>query len=634
MFGKQQRPSGDKFRFWKGLYGTPPDIHPVRYSDGSWADNPNNTRFPNAIYYLNYGGAETDNRTQIQSDLSLEQKLDFLTTGLKISGRISFDNYFNTEGRNVVDNGLTRKYIDPRIFGTPAADSSLYIIYSYPSGNTNGYDFFDLPLIYQNEISVVGGQKRVLYYQGALNYARNFNKHEISGLVLMQRRESATGAGFLNKTEDWIGRLTYNYGSRYLFETNAAYNGSAKFSSKYRFGFFPSAAVGYVLSNETFFKNKVKFVDLLKFKYSIGKTGNDVGPQLFEYIGNLNPQGSQVNFGSPFLVPSGFPINLEGNVPNPELHWEEALKQNFGLETSFLNNKLNINFDYFWNHHTGIFVSKTQRTKNDIFGTDLPSSNLGETKVHGYELDLSYNHIFNKNFIANIRYSQAFAKDQVINRDDPQLRQFYRKDAGYQIGQTRSYINQGIIQSWDQIYTGVLGLDNRQRLPGDFRQVDYNADGIVNEEDIVPFGFPQRPQYNHSLNLGASYKGLSASVLFYGVWNVNKTVPYTEFGEYYTITRDFHMNESFWPEMNRTNTANYSALRIITGSNRGNYWVEDASFVRLKSAEIAYSFNKKFIDKLKLSRLQLYVRGNNLALWTKMREDREAENTSGRDYPY
>lgn len=634
MYGIQQSPNGNNSAyatFWKSLYGHPPDPYPIRYSDGTWADNPAFDKYLDPITAVNFYGLKKENRTRITSDLILKQELGFITRGLSVTGRLSYDNYFVTEGPDINDIGLVTKYIPPSVAGLPQDQWDQYAVYNYPSaGEADGYNFSSLPPTYQNEYAPNPnntGQSRATDYQVNLNYDRMFGKHHVSGLVLFKRRQSAENEDFLSYEEDWVGRLTYSYKARYLLEFNGAYTGSEKFSRKYRFGFFPSLGLGWVLSEEDFFKQAVPFVNFLKLRYSNGKVGNDQGIARWQYISNWNPLTNTWRFGAPFESATGIPVTLEGDIANPDIHWETDYKQNAGLDAELLKGALSVTFDYFWNRNTGIFVSADQRSSNDIFGAPLPSANIGETETHGWEADISYKHQFSHNFSMNVRYTQTFAKDKIIREDDPQLLPAYQKQAGYPVRQVRTQVNQpGIIGSWDQVYTGVMGQDNSQALPGDFQQVDYNADGVIDQNDAVPYGYSDIPQYTHSLLLDFSYKGLDARILFYGVWNVSMKTNYDAFNEGYTVIWNFIADNAWNPEAGRTTTATYPGLRLYTSNNMGNWGVEDGSYTRIKSASLGYTFPRKLLEKWKMSNLRISLQGYNLALWSRMREDREAQS--------
>ena len=237
-------------------------------------------------------------------------------------------------------------------------------------------------------------------------------------------------------------------------------------------------------------------------------------------------------------------------------------------------------------------------------------------------------------YYASVNFSHVV--DEVIYREDPELAPDYQKQAGYQIGQTRTTLNQGgFIQSFNELYTGVGGLDNNLLLPGNFRQVDYNADGFIDANDVVPNGYPVRPQYTYGTTFGFDWKGFSAMAQFYGVFNMSQVRSFDEFFERYSIAREWHLNNSWVPELGRTTTATHPALAYgLQGaaSPKGDYWLEDGSFLRLQNAEVSYKIGKSFLNRVGVQSMRLYLNGNNIWLWSDMKEDRE-ENGNDRAYP-
>ncbi|MEL6846256.1 MAG: SusC/RagA family TonB-linked outer membrane protein, partial [Bacteroidota bacterium] len=353
----------------------------------------------------------------------------------------------------------------------------------------------------------------------------------------------SSGANFPNYREDWVGRVTYNYDTRYFLEVNGAYNGSEKFAREYRFGFFPSYAVGWLVSNENFFKNNVPFLTHLKLRYSYGTVGSDEGIDRWQYVGGYALTNRNSQFGWPNLQ-NNFQIYEEDIIANPDIRWETAVKQNLGIETSWLNGLISVNFDYYWDHRTNIFMSANQRNVPVFFGADPVAANLGETKTYGWELEASIRKMYANGFNFFIRANYNHAIDQIIFREDPELAPDYLKQAGFQIGQTRSQLNSGFINSWDDMYTGVLGEVNDDALPGDFRQVDFNADGVINGLDEVPFGFPSRPQYQGNFSAGVGFKNFNFNFMLVGAHNVSRIIARGEYSLEYSIVFPFHLDDS------------------------------------------------------------------------------------------
>ena len=279
-----------------------------------------------------------------------------------------------------------------------------------------------------------------------------------------------------------------------------------------------------------------------------------------------------------------------------------------------------------------MFIDRADRLTNVVFGKDLPATNIGELKSHGWEAELRFSRARPDFRIwANLHW--AYAANEVIYREDPELRPGYQQQAGYPIGQRRSYISSDIIQSWDEVYTGVVSLDNQHLLPGDFRRVDYNADGVIDGDDIVPYQYTTQPQYNYGLTTGFQYKKVSGRIQFYGVYNVTDTENFLgEFHENYSIAAEHHLTESWSPEMDRTLDATYPHLRLVTGSSKANYTVKDFSYLRIQMAEIGYAFGGPKLSSAGISQFRLFLSGNNLWVWNQLNEDRDL-SAGNRFYP-
>jgi hypothetical protein len=187
------------------------------------------------------------------------------------------------------------------------------------------------------------------------------------------------------------------------------------------------------------------------------------------------------------------------------------------------------------------------------------------------------------------------------------------------------------MHNWDDVYTSALGENPSFTIPGDFYIVDYNADGIINSFDRVPYGYPSRPQYNYNISGGLEFKGFNLSVQFYGVHNVSRSISLNAFSGGMTVARPFHQTDAWTPE--RAETATYPVLRYDQGSPKGNYNIKNASYLRLKTAELGYSLNADFLTRLGISRFRIFLNGNNLFLWSKMLEDREGGSYDDRNYP-
>jgi hypothetical protein len=450
--------------------------------------------------------------------------------------------------------------------------------------------------------------------------------------------------------EDWVGRVTYNYNGRYLFETNGAYNGSEKFAKKYRFGFFPSVAVGWMASNEAFLKTD--WLNKLKFRYSIGKVGND-NLVAVNYFKNADPPtpdavenrwayetswaldtNTSTPYGTPSRVYSPYSQYVEMGIGNPDLQWEVSKKQNFGFEMAVLNNRFNLNFDYFTDDRSNIFLDASQRNIPPYFGAAPVAANLGETKTRGYEIEFKFQNTARNLLNYWFTWSYTHAKDEVLYKEDPELLPAYQKQAGFQMGQLRNQLHDGFVNNWDDVFGSVsLPSGNNLKYPGDLRLLDFNGDGVIDNFDNAPYGYPERPQNTYNFSFGLDFKGFSAMVQFYGVSNATRALNWTmrPFSDSFQSVVYIWQNDAWAPD---NLDATWKNLRFASGQSSfgsagtadGLLGVTDASYLRLKTAEIAYTLPKAWTKNLGIGALKIYLNGNNIWLWSKMPDDREAND--------
>ncbi len=606
---------------------TAPNEYPILHADGAYGFNPDDAR-ANPMQAANNRGLGNHRRTGVTTDFILQQKLDFITKGLSARASLSYDNTFYTRG-GIEDGGVRTLYIDPEIVnireGEVPADYMLGYIHN--TSANHDYDWVRGENTYNAETSnKFNLSSRRLFYQGQINYAREFGKHAVTGLGLVNREEFTSGSGFPRYREDWVGRVTYGYDARYLFESNFAYNGSEKFGPGYRFGFFPSVAVGWVLSNEAFLD--YNWLDMFKIRYSVGRVGNDnFSSEPWAYRTTWSVDTDNTYFGEPQPQQSPYNQYIEVALGNSELSWETSLKQNLGVELGFLENRISANVDVFRDYRTDIFMNASQRTVAPYLGTSPVAANLGEVEVKGYEAELTLrNRTGGVGYYISANHTGAF--DKVIYMEDAPLLPSYQKNAGYPINQRRTQIDAGFLNNWDDVYSAVGFQNNATKLPGDFRILNFSGSGVVDPQSVAPVSFPiDRPQHTYSITLGGDYKGFSVMVQFYGMYNITReytaylAVPfYNQLGDGPVMAHHLDM----WTPEDPTGRYRFQRLNFQGTPGYGTSFIEDGSLFRLRNAEIAYKFDNRIVSRLGLRSLQLYLRGNNLALWSRMIEDREA----------
>lgn len=619
-------------------YFTPSNAFMPKYSDGRWgASVSNDEGMINSLAANSNSGVRKTRRTDLTTDFTLTQKLDFITKGLNFNGNVSFDNHFESEGgivdgTNKYTSSTATKWINPAIEDAlPGEDLSKYIVLN-PTTGANGYSWVYQPWVVndENADNSLNTLRRRLYYQAQLNYSRIFGLHDITATGVFTREQLATGSEFQRFREDWVFRTTYNYDNRYFAEFNGAYNGSEKFGPNYRFAFFPSAAIGWTISNEKFLKD-FEWLNKLKLRYSYGLIGDDGINQRWLYDTQW-AYGGNSYLSDLAMSLSPYTRYRESVIGNPDIHWEKAKKTNLGIEMAVLNNMFSGTVEYFKEDRTDILLAGASRVLPAYFGGTPPTANVGRVKKDGYEAELR----FNKNLSANLHLwanvNMTHAVDKIITKEEPQLKDPHLLAAGFQIDQTKSLINDGFYNTWDEVYASTALVSNDQnKLPGDYNIIDFDADGVIdNSKDCAPYGYSTRPQNTCSLSLGADYKGFSFMVQFYGVNNVTRLVTFNNFISGYDVAYAHTLDA--WSKDNLDATS-YLPRWKTTGPPTGNYFQYDASYLRLKTAEIAYVFSGERIKRSGMSALRVFLNGNNLIFWSKLPDDKEQGNDKYGGYP-
>jgi TonB-linked SusC/RagA family outer membrane protein len=614
---------------WAGAYGMAPNLFPVQFSDGSWGYYPLTSNVENSPQSVATCGYELTTTTRIFTDFALEQNLDFITKGLVARGTISWDNQFNEGSRGIADQHQVKQaYILPE-------DGKMIWNSKCETDPTTGFDFYE-DRGWTTNAGSVSYTSRATEMSLQLFWARQFGKHNVSLMGNWKRRINAGNADLENRREDWVFRTTYDYNGKYFAEFNGAYNGSQKFSPDNRFAFFCSGAAGWMMSEEPFMKKlrEKRIVDMFKIRGSIGEIGDDNAGARWAYLTNwsvigpyaLNLDGSN----SPF---TGY---KESTIANPDLRWATVLKKDVGFDYGFLGGMFAGSFDWFRDDRKDIFISGSNRSVPSYYGAaTTPDINKGKMKNVGFEFELRFNKVLKNGmrFWANTNYT--YAHNTIILKDDPALIPAYRKAEGYSQGQYVSFIDNGFINTYDELYSSPeREKDDSQVLIGDHYIVDFNGDGVVDEtNDQAPYGYTGNPEHTYNATIGWEWKGFSCFAQLYGVTGVTRDVTLTSFGDQLLTVYD---TGSWWnPE---TGNGEVVVPRFSTqvSYNNGTQFLFDGSYFRLKNVEVAYTWTKGWIKKIGFSSLKVYLNGNNLLLITKMPDDRESNygwSGSGGAYP-
>ena len=624
-------------KLWYVAFSTSPVAFPVRYPDGRWAGPPANAG-SNPMNEVQNSGYTDTFRPALQSVFTVNQKLDFITKGLSAYARFSFDSY--SEFNNKRTGGVDLWYTNQRdgngelVFGKPIKEGSDELYYEHSDTG-----------------------ERVIYTEANISYDRTFGHHNVNGMVLynMRNRMIATAgsaiASIPYRNQAIAARFGYGYKERYLAEVNGSYTGSENFAPGHRFGFFPAASVGWVISNEPFFKNMTRTVDLLKLRASYGIVGNDnIGGtgDRFAYFTQFG-SGNSYGFGPNGNLVYGIRETLLGS---DKLTWEKSYKTNIGLEM-MLWGKLNLTLDYYWERRKDILIQRSSLPSMAGFDASI-YANMGEMDNKGVDANLEYQtRIGNKvglRLFGNLTYS----KNKIVFRDEPAMQYAYQKSEGTRYGEFYGYIAEGYFQSEEEIKKSPRQM--RELAPGDIKYKDLNDDGVIDANDQCYLGKSWFPSWSYGMGFNINYHNFDLALFFQGVSDVSimanggsidtgngdwgasgvGIVPFTGMGlnPSNVITKALDR----WTADNPRADAWYPRMTANATTNDNNYvnsthWLKDGSYLRLKQASLGYTLeNKKLMDK-GIEYLYFYLSGQNLLTFSKFKLWDPELGSNGAKYP-
>lgn len=584
------------------------------YEDGSYI-NP----YANLVKgYKNY------QRSQMIAAVQLEQDLKFITKGL------SFMTLFNLTR---LSEFTVNRQFNPYWYRLDRYDSYTGE-YHVNRINENGTDY----LTYSESGKTV---KNTMYSETRLNYNRSFGKHDVTGLLVFTASESLTAnAGSLqlslpSRNAGLSGRFTYGYDKRYFVEYNFGYNGSERFHRSHRWGFFPSAGLAWMMSNEKWFKPLTKVVSNLKLRYSYGLVGNDnIGSSSnrFYYLSEMSMNNS--GLGASFGETRNVSYNGIGVVryANEAITWEKSYKSNYALELGLFK-KLDIIAEYFTEHRTDIFMQRadipnTMGLQAAVYG------NIGQARSKGIDIQADYKQAWSNGLWASARANFTYSSGKYDVYEEPTYPESYRQHAGRSIRQTWGYIAERLfVDDEDAANSPSQAAFGSQYGGGDIKYTDVNGDGVITNADMVPIGYPTSPEIIYGFGVSLGHKGFDVSVFFQGLgresfwidatsaystkYNKYGTAPFVNNGQLLKAYSDSH-----WSEDNRDIYAlypRYSAYENHNNTQVSTWWMRDGSFVRLKQMEFGYTLPQKLTNKIHIDNLRIYFQGNNLLCWSKFK---------------
>lgn len=633
---------------WSYLFMTSPNAFPVEYSDGRLS-GPSTDSGYNPWNMLVHSGYREQFWNSAQSLIGVTQDIGALWEPLKgLTANIKFSwDAWNTT--------LQRRSKSPTFYHARGRAEDGSLIYD----DENGDGIWE-PVHTGDETLTYGiGRSGTMtrYVEGSLTYNRLFGEHRVGALFLYNHKiytdtqAGSSSASLPYKDQGIAGRLTYAFRDTYFLEVNMGYNGSENFARGHRFGFFPAVALGWMMSSEKWFEPATKVIDMLKWKASYGKVGNDDigGTRRWVYEPTIVTGGSWYYGQSANQGGSGIRV---GEVENLEASWEEALKLNAGVEFSLFN-KVRVQADYFREERQGIFLRRAGLPA--IVGVStVPYVNIGETLNQGFDATVEYMHKVNDDLFITARGNFTFNRNKLINNDEPDWEYRYQNRIGKPFGsggstQPFGLIALGLFENEEEIANSPVQNFGEYRV-GDIKYQDVNGDGIVDEQDAVAIGYTNLPEITYGFGATAQWKGWDFNLFFQGVARTSFFLsgssirsPFSTGNmERAAINEDVYGN--VWMS---TNTAEQNAgvtyPRLSAGSggagstnnNRAStWWLRDGSFLRLKSMEIGYSLPQHILQKSFIKSLRFYISGNNLLCFSPFKLwDPEKGTSDGSGYP-
>lgn len=624
--------SGD---VWKSLMYQNPISVPVMYSNGYVPAYGTGERTNPWVLATQTGYKEHWENT-IQTNITLEQKLDFITQGLKFIGRFGFD----TWNKNNIDRIKWPEQYKAQRFR-----------------DENGQIVFDRVTEEQKmkQTSSAKGNRNEIF-EAELHYNRGFKEHHVGGILKFNQDSKVftvgTGEdlkkGIARRHLGLAGRVSYNWNYRYFADFNFGYNGSENFADGHRFGFFPAVSVAWNVAEEPIIKKNFKWMNMFKIRYSFGKVGNDVlkignDEYRFPYLYTIG-DGTGYTWAD-YNYSNSYSGKRYTDLASNYATWEIATKHDLGVDLALFNDKFTATVDYFHEQREGIWMERKYLPSIVGLGSN-PRANVGKVLSEGFDGNFAYREKINKVDIT-VRGNITYSKNTILEKDEENNVYPYQMERDYRVNQAKGLIALGLFKDYDDIRNSPR-QDFGTVQPGDIKYKDVNGDGVVNDGDKVAIGATTRPNMIYGFGISASWKGLDVNVHFQGAGKTSffidgPTVYAFSSGEWGNILADV-AGSNRWIEHEisgtmSTENPNASYPRLSYGGNNNNYrqstyWLRNGSYLRLKTLELGYSIPKPLVNKIRFNNIRLFLRGSNLLTFSSFKLwDPELGSSTGTEYP-
>lgn len=649
---KQNDPGVGTDAIWTTLMGYNSIMMPLTFSDGkipTWSKQEDNI---NPWTQATQTGYSESWENSIQTSVTLEQDLKFLTKGLKFIGRFGYDTY---------NKSWIKRIKWPALFS--AEDKR----------DTNGDLQFTEELPEKKMTQSSGGSgERKEFFEWELHYSRGFHDHNVGGVLKYTQaakiQTQNIGDDLKNsisrRNQGLAGRFNYNWKYRYFIDFNFGYTGSENFHKDHRFGFFPALSGAWNVAEEAFVKDNIKWINMFKIRYSWGKTGNDDlrdGDKLvrFPYLNTLerlyekDDKGVYKKDSEGKYIPTGgyqfgdYGYNryygglLNSKVAAADISWEISTKQDLGIDFSFFDDKFSGSVDYFHEKRKGIYMRRNYLPW--IVGLDVdesPWGNVGEVKAYGFDGSFALKHDVGKVNLT-IRGNMTYGKNEILERDEENTVYGYKQMKGHRIDQAMGLISMGLFKDYEEIRNWPKQFG--EVMPGDIKYKDVNGDGVIGDSDKVAIGATKRPNFTYGFGTSARWKGLDVNIHFQGAgkstYFVNGSTVYMFSGGtgWGNVLKDMAESNRWILGKNEDPNAEYPRLTYGNSDNNNRsstFWLRNGSYLRLKTLDIGYTLPKSIVNKAHMNQVRIFFVGTNLLTFSGFKLwDPEMGSSDGKKYP-
>lgn len=622
---------GRAINVWEALMRQNPIEIPAMYSDGRFPTRGVDADTNPWVLTTQTGYNETW-ENKIQTNITLEQKLDFITKGLSFVGRFGYD---TNNGSNIRRMKMPELYKANKqrneagelVFNRIAAEQKM----SQESGSSGS---------------------RYEYLEAELHYNRGFKDHNIGATLKYNQNSSISTVGIggdiingiARRNQGLAGRVSYNWKNRYFADFNFGYNGSENFAKGHQFGFFPAMSAAWNVAEEGFIRNNAKWINMFKIRYSYGKVGNDNLGARFPYLYTI----AGVDRGYQW-ADLGYNKSYTGlaytSLANNNVTWEIATKHDLGIDLALFKDKFGLTVDYFNEYREGIYMTRNYVSYMVGLNGLAPTANVGKVSSEGFDGNFHFNQKLGE-WDLTLRGNITYSKNTIEDRDEENAYYKYQLQKGYRVNQARGLIAAGMFSDYEEIRnypTQQFG----EVMPGDLKYKDVNGDGVVDGGDVVAIGATERPNLIYGVGLSARWKSFDFNVHFQGAGKSSYCIQgpsvyafsQKEVGNILPDLVDGRWIDSTISGTEATMNPNASYPRLSYGGNSNNYrastfWLRNGSYLRLKTLEIGYNLPQKWVNKIYSKNIRLFFIGTNLLTFSEFKLwDPEMGSTTGAHYP-